>query len=48
MFKGERGVQIITPLYTHLDASKKPAALLVIEYGFPTISKILVYTAAHV
>ena len=29
MYKGEKGVQIITPFYTHVGSNGKPAAILV-------------------
>ena len=29
MFRGEKGVQIITPFYTHLDKSGQPCAIFV-------------------
>lgn len=49
MFKGERGVQIITPFYTHLDASGKPAAILVNRGWVPyDLKDLRMHTAAHV
>jgi cytochrome oxidase assembly protein ShyY1 len=29
MYRGEKGVQIVTPFYTHLDANGKPAGIMV-------------------
>lgn len=29
MFRGEKGVQVVTPLYTHLDKNGKPCAIFV-------------------
>ncbi len=29
MYRGERGVQIVTPFYTHIGPNGKPAAILV-------------------
>ncbi len=29
MYRGERGIQIITPFYTHLDSNEKECAILV-------------------
>jgi len=29
MHRGEKGVEIITPFYTHLDSSGKPSAIFV-------------------
>lgn len=51
-YQGERGVQVITPFYTHLDKSNKPCAILVnrgwIPWDFADQRKHLMTTAGTI
>ena len=48
-YRGERGVQIITPFYTHLDAQGKENAILVNRGWVPyDLKDLRMHTAGHV